>query len=225
VNDVFNRPTNKTISGLSRPFVFVFAGNYTTQSWISNRALNWAVKDWTIGALLRYQSGQPIRVPNANSLIMRQLGRSATAFTFANRVPGQPLFLKDLNNRGSYDPTRDFVLNPAAWTEPAPGEFGTSAPYYNDYRYQRRPQENMSIGRSFRFREGRLVFMVRAEFTNIFNRTWYPDPVSNTYTAQQLRNSTGATTGGFGWVNVLGTLPLSQGLAPRQGTLVGRFTF
>jgi hypothetical protein len=67
--------------------------------------------------------------------------------------------------------------------------------------------------------------VIRAEFTNIFNRTWYPDPVPTSYTAQQLRNSTGATTGGFGWINVLGALPLSQGLAPRQGTLVGRFAF
>src|SRR5262249_49139867 len=63
VNDAFNRPTNKYISGLSRPFVFTFASNYTTQPWFSKKAVNWAVKDWMVSVILRYSSGQPIRVP------------------------------------------------------------------------------------------------------------------------------------------------------------------
>ena len=49
------------------------------------------------------------------------------------------------------DPTKELVLNPAAWTNPPDGQFGTGAPYYNDYRYQRRPSESMSLGRVFRF--------------------------------------------------------------------------
>src|SRR5205823_293750 len=104
------------------------------------------------------------------------LFRSASATTLANRVPGQPLFLHDLNCH-CFDPNTTFVLNPKAWTDPLPGQFGTSAAYYNDYRYARRPEEDMSLGRTFRIREG-VRFQFRAEFTNVFNRTFLNNPDS-----------------------------------------------
>jgi hypothetical protein len=65
------------------------------------------------------------------------------------RLPGR----RNFRWEPKIDPTKDLVLNPAAWTNPADGQFGTGAPYYNDYRYQRRPSESMSIGRVFRFGE------------------------------------------------------------------------
>jgi hypothetical protein len=52
-----------------------------------------------------------------------------------NRVEGQPLFLKDPNCH-CINPRKDFVLNPAAWADPAPGQFGVSDPFYDDYRRQ-----------------------------------------------------------------------------------------
>ena len=45
-----------------------------------------------------------------------------------NRVPGQPLFLKDPNCH-CIDPNKEFVLNPAAWSEAAGGQFGGAAPF------------------------------------------------------------------------------------------------
>jgi hypothetical protein len=80
-----------------------------------------------------------------------------------------PLFLQN-PNCNCFDPKTTFVLNPAAWVNPPAGHYGTSAGYYSDYRYQRRPVENVSIGRIFPFREGRMSLRIRAEFTNIFNR-------------------------------------------------------
>ena len=67
VNDIFNRNTNKTISGFSRPQVSVLAINYTIPAFKGNRWLSYAARDWTFGTVLQYASGLPIRVPNSTS--------------------------------------------------------------------------------------------------------------------------------------------------------------
>jgi len=145
------------------------------------------------------------------------------------------LFLQDLNSN-SFDRNNEFVLNKAAWSDPAPGQFGTSAAYYNDYRFQRRPDESISFGRLFRIRE-RMSLQIRAEFSNAFNRLRYQDPVNGaaagqTFTTTQVRETSatskrfGLPSGGFGWINtaVTSTSPNLIG-GPRSGTLVARFTF
>src|SRR6185437_5154654 len=104
----------------------------------------------------------------------------------ANRVPGVPLFLKDLNSH--LDPRTDFVLNPAAWTDPAPGQWGVSAPFYSDYRYQRRPSEAMNFGRNFRVGE-RLNFQARVEFTNVLNRAQAVNPTATNAKATQVTSA------------------------------------
>ena len=101
---------------------------------------------------------------------------------------------------------------------------------------QRRPVESMSIARTFRFKE-RATLMLRAEFTNIFNRTGinvpsFTAPLS-TPTTDRL---TGMTTGGFGYISPAAvggsnTNPAAAGTAtfatppPRQGTIVARIQF
>ena len=135
-----------------------------------------------------------------------------------NRVPDQPLYSKDLNCH-CIDPYRDFVLNAAAWTNPAPGTWGAAAPYYSDFRYERRPTEQMSLGRVFRLKE-RMSFQVRAEFFNIFNRTYLANPSLTAPTQTQARNGAGQPTSGWGYIN-----PTSLYSQPRNGQLVARFTF
>jgi hypothetical protein len=127
---------------------------------------------WTLGGILSYGSGQPIQSPGSNN----SLGSVLFQNTFQNRVPGVPLYLKDLNCH-CFDPNKDFVLNPAAWSDPAPGTWGTAAAYYSDYRSQRKPTENFNVGRTFRIREA-MSFSVRAEFVNVFNRTVLPAPTT-----------------------------------------------
>jgi hypothetical protein len=128
------------------------------------------------------------------------------------------LFLKNLNCH-CIDPNKDFVLNPAAWSDPAPGQFGTAAAYYNDYRQQRRPSETMSLGRLFRIREA-MSFEVRGEFFNIFNRSEFNSPDSTNALAPPVVNSAGVPTSGFGRVN-----PASVFAPPRSGQIVARFQF
>jgi hypothetical protein len=221
-NDVFNRQSNKYLSRYDQPYLFNISLNYTTPGVKFNKILSFAVRDWTYGAFLQYSSGTPIPVPSANSSLNNYLFQGSS---FANRVPGQPLTTVDLNCH-CYDPNATFVLNPKAWVDPAPGQFGSSAGYYSDYRTQRRPIENMNLGRTFRVKE-RMTFNIRMELTNVFNRAFWSDPTASNANAAQTRLANGNTSAGFG--KILTTTPTAFGsvanLLPRQGVVVGRFTF
>jgi hypothetical protein len=222
LNDVFDRNGNKNLSPFDQPFIFNVALNYTLPTLRTNKVISWAVRDWTIGAFVTYASGLPILAPaaqnNLNSLLLRNSGG---ALSYANRVPDQPLFTQDLNCH-CYDPNKEFVLNPNAWSEPAAGQFGTGAAYYSDYRAARIPQENLAFGRTFKIGEGGVNFNVRAEFTNIFNRTIIPVPTSTNARATQTRDVAGVPSAGFGRIN---TASAPGTPTSRQGMIVGRFTF
>jgi len=217
MNDIFNRRNQKTFSSGDQPHMFVLGFNYELPKLGANPWVHRIVQGWTVGGILRYTSGYPIRVPGSNNALSSLLMRG----TFANRVPGEPLFLKDLNSK-SFDPNKDFVLNPKAWSDPAQGEWGVSAVYYGDYRTQRRPSEQLSLGRIFRIRE-RVHVSIRAEFFNIFNRTYMVDPDSTNFQATQRVDANGKVISGFGRINTGATT--TQDFMPRSGQLVGRFTF
>ncbi|MEO8096054.1 MAG: TonB-dependent receptor [Acidobacteriota bacterium] len=228
VNDVFNRDTNKQFSSFSRPNWHVLAVGYTLPKWGVNRWLNQLAADWTVTGAFGYGSGQPILIP-LTAQATSNLGSALLRGTRAERVPGVPLFLQDLNCH-CFDPGQVQVLNPAAWKDPVAGTFSPSAAYYNDYRYRRRPQESMSVGRIFRFGE-RAHLLVRAEFNNVFNRTQYPNPISSGYSTAVSRTTASIADGGatvtvnntgFG---VIATQPLSAVIGERTGLLVGRLTF
>ncbi len=189
--------------------------------------MRYVLSDWQVGALATYASGTPILVPASANLLNTDTFQTAS---YLDRVPGVPLFLKDLNCH-CFDPTKTLVLNAAAWTDPAPGTFGTSAAYYSDYRSERHPVENFSAGRTFQIRE-QMSLSIRAEFINIFNRTVLPAPSSTTpltpptcfvsgYTGPTGACQPGATiASGFGFIqtsNIPGT--------PRQGQIAARFRF
>jgi hypothetical protein len=212
--NVFNRAANKTFSRNDQPNIFVLAFNYQTPTWGRNTWTRRIVSGWTVGGILRYASGTPIQAPIANN----NLNSVYFTGTFANRVPGQPLFLKDLNC-GCIDPNKDFVLNPKAWVDPGPGQFTASNAYYNDYRFARRPDEELSFGRVFHIRES-MSFQIRAEFFNVFNRTYLVNPDSGNAGATQALNRDGSVSSGFGRIST-GSLYNS----PRSGQIVARFQF
>jgi hypothetical protein len=195
-----------------------------------NKALSWAIRDWKFGAILTYSSGLPIQVPTAPASVTSQYFYQNT---FMNRVEGQPLFAKpvkdssgkvtsytpiDINDRSTYDPYSDFVLNPNAWTNPTAGQYGYSAAYFSDYKLKRNPSERMSLGRIFRFKEG-VTLEVRADFDNIFNRTVLPAPTSGSITTQSW-NAAGMTTSGFGDIGTI-----SGSTTQRSGIIVARLRF
>jgi hypothetical protein len=245
INDVFNYKQNKQLSAFSRPLMLVVAFNYTTPGLhagdgAASRVLSAVVRDWTIGSVLRYQSGELIRVPASNNNLLTQLGRGPSnnpanwggGTTFFNRVPDQPLFLKDPNCR-CIDPTKELVLNPNAWVDAPAGQFSTTAPYLSDYRWQRQPSEAFSVGRIFFVnRERNVKFEVRAEFQNLFNRLFLSSPIAvktGGFTvltganpiAPPAFDNQGRRTGGYGFVNWVN----GAGSQPRSGQIVARMTF
>lgn len=212
-NNVFNRDAQKSLASSSTPHIFATGFTYLTPRWGPNKFVRNVLGNWTVGAILRYASGQLIGAPGARN----DLNSLTFQGTRMNRVPGQPLFLKD-PNCGCIDPTRDLVLNPAAWTDAPPGQFGTGAGFYSEYRWQRQASENMSLGRRFTIKE-KMAFEIRAEFFNVFNRLYLPSPSSGNPTATINRNRASELTSGFGFVNWLGAG------GQRNGQLVARFEF
>jgi hypothetical protein len=139
--------------------------------------------------------------------------------TLENVVPGQPFFSVDPNSH--FDPTKTLVLNPKAFSDVGPGQFGGAAPYYASNRWQRQPAESLSFGRIFRIKE-RYQLQIRAEFQNVFNRVFFTQPMAqNTGTAAANMNPGGALSAGYGFVNTLN----GAGTMPRTGQLVAKFTF
>ena len=85
---------------------------------------------------------------------------------------------------------------------------------------RRQVQENMSVGRRFSA-VGTSIFEIRAEFFNVFNRTYLVTPSNNNPLATRTFNALGEPTGGFGYVNPTATPPQ----LPRSGQIVARFEF
>jgi hypothetical protein len=233
VNNIFNRSIQKSITGTDIPFLFNTGFNYEVQKYslLRNRYVKNAVAGWTVGGLLLYSAGSPIGVPGSSNNQNSWYGQG----TLENRVAGQPLFIHNPNCH-CYDPTTTFIVNPAAWVNPPLGQWGTSSPFYTDYRSQRRPAESVNVGRAFRIRE-RMRLEVRAEFFNIFNRLELNGPStggpqgSRTCSAPG-KGSVNVAAGSFtcpdGYTSPSGFGAVSYtGLAiqPRNGQLVARFTF
>jgi hypothetical protein len=244
ISDVSNRMLNKQIAGQSRPFVLVTSFRYTTPGFAAAgagmKALAYAVRDWNFAGVLRYQSGEVLRTPASNNQLLVQLARTDNPGGFGggkttwNAVPGVNPLLFDPNCK-CFDPTTQLIQNPAAWTDAPAGTWGTAAPYYNNYRWQRQPAESLSLGRTFGFaRDGRIKVDVRAELFNVFNRLFLAIPNGNPLgvtnnganngpnaAAPTVRNAQGALVSGYGFINTFNGF----GSQPRTGQIVARFSF
>jgi hypothetical protein len=255
VKDPFNREQNKQINQLVPPLKTVISGVYTTpglrneDGWL--KVMSLAVKDWQIGAVLQYQSGDLLTVPNSTNQLIQQLRINPPAgagFNPWNYIDGSPFFRPGFDPNGSFDPR---AYNPAtptdpnvasvlagglqangscavavcAWSDPAAGQWGVTAPYLEGFRWRRAPNEAFNIGRNFRFgEENRYVLNIRAEFRNVMNRMFYNAPsTANPLQAVGTTTQRGQIipTSGYGVVNTLN----GAGSNPRQGTLVVRLTF
>src|ERR1700722_8454727 len=212
----------KTYENIDQPQMLNFYFNYEVPrfSFAQNGWRRLLFSGWTTDGIFHYQSGFPIQTPNSTSTLA-----SVTFATgvWANRVPGQPLFLHGLNNHG-VNPRTTFFLNPAAWANPAPGTYANSKPFYGDYRGPRYPSEQLGFGKVVPLKEG-LTFSLRCDFFNVFNRWAYPN-LSNTSNPFQTAQygSDGSISNGFGFFGN-GISGAGGNFAPRSGEFVARIQF
>jgi outer membrane receptor protein involved in Fe transport len=231
--DVQNVALAKSVDSLDQPFVTRVGFTYTLPKW-GPKAISYAVSNWFLNGFAYYASGLPLAAPTANttgypsnlaSALISNLTFQATPNEV--RVPGQPLYLDKLNCH-CFDPNTTIVLNPAAWADPAPGQYG-GAYYYDDFRAERRPVENVAAGRHFQIRE-RVGLNVRAEFQNIFNRVYLNNPsLLSPQTAPVCKlpsGANGACSAGEQVVSGFGSFNTSSlAYQPRTGQLVAQFVF
>jgi hypothetical protein len=258
LNDPYNIPTDKQLSGFDQPQVLVISFTYTTpkaEGFFGDKpigkAASWLERDWTIGGVLKYASGQLIQSSPSDITLWNTMGIGGTPLNgvsnfggnepLANYVPGQSCLA--VNPNSHFDPTKVVALNANAWSQQTTETFGDAAPYYNNCRWQRQPAESLSLGRTFHIKE-RVTLQIQAQFFNVFNRVFFPTPAiagpTNVTSATAATYSNpfpgspnpgfgqnAALNGGFGFVNTLngGTATNGIGPAPRSGQLVARFTF
>jgi len=203
---------------------------------VALRVLSQVVRDWQLGAVLRYQSGAILQTPTSNNGLFNVLQRTNFFYALAtpvNRNPGVPLFATMPDgghdpNCKCFDPNKQLLINPAAYANPASGQFGSSSPFFNDYRWMRQPSEAMSFARNFKMgKEGKYNLQIRAEFQNVLNRRFYGAPSGGSIATATTFNTTpgsalfGSVSGGLGYVNAVNGF----GSTPRSGQMVARFTF
>jgi hypothetical protein len=238
--DFFNSQGSSWVLQNIPPLALTFNVTYTVPTFsVLPKYVNVVTKDWQFGFFAQYQSGQFLLPPVSNVNAVFLASQDV-------RVPGQPLYLKDVNDIHNYNPYTDIILNPNAWA-PCPtnsvcgGAYTsalgtqTSLRLYSDFRGPRQPRENGNIGRHFRFgKEGKYDLYIRGEFVNVFNRTIMPNPSTLNPQTAPSRTAGGGTilTSGFGVINAYnapGTYPAPTAgavtLLGRTGTLIAKFSF
>ncbi len=127
---------------------------------------------WLVGAILTYQSGDPIGAVGAQNYYP---GWSGVWTNVAPNASFKNTFKKiDLINPA--DPSSLFV-NPAIFSNPANGELGNSPVAYNNWHSWGYNDEDASLLKRFGFgAQERFGLTLRAEFFNVLNRHYWASP-------------------------------------------------
>ncbi|MEO8099892.1 MAG: TonB-dependent receptor [Acidobacteriota bacterium] len=258
--DIFNRANGKDISNNDVPHQIRMTAEYQVPNLsksgnkiLGNPVVSYVLGNWGVGWFVQYQSAPALGRPATNGAL--------PISNFFGRGPGSAQLNKDpttgelMNpysvdwtdysgthhtdpidiNCHCFDPTKNILLNPLAWSNVPDGQWAAQQNTIRSYRGIRAPQENLNISRNFRIKE-KVVIHIRAEFQNVMNRTRL---LTNAATPGNAINTSGfatkpvvVTTGqykglyssGFGVLNPFtATTPGTP--QARTGTLIARITF
>jgi hypothetical protein len=154
-----------------QPNLFAFSVNYELPYGRASQAgiMRKIAGGWSLSAVATYGSGYPLPIWTVNT--------NSIAFTGGLRpnLTGQPI--RAATGPGGFDPNRDYYLNPAAFSRPAPLTFG-NAPAYVSVRQPTLINESFGVFKQIRIVE-RAALQFRTEMTNPLNRVVFGAPTTD----------------------------------------------
>jgi hypothetical protein len=249
--DPFNRELGKNLSISDLPHQFRAGAQYevprihSALPVLKNSVVAYALSGWGMGWALSYQSAPLVGLPASQGAtpISQFLGYGpGNAQLKTDPTTGQPMNPWSVDwtdyagvhhtdpldiNCHCFDPTKNVVLNPAAWQNVPDGQFAAYQSSIRSFRGFRYPGENANFSRNFRFKE-RVSLNIRVEFTNVFNRTQMLQPTiagpGVNFNSPPVKFTSGPNIGlyssGFGTIN-----PTAGIGGFRTGVLVARLQF
>ena len=177
--DPYNRKAEKSYSINDYPHNLVIHYGYELPLGPGKRfattggAIGKIVGGWKIAGIQQYQSGAPstVNLYDFTSTLNRLWPYEGSNIYAArpNMVPGvNPKSAAVLS--GHFDPSKDFLLNPAAFSIPDTFTFGNASRNLGNARHFAYLDEDVSIIKRTNVNE-RVSVEFRADFLNVFNRT------------------------------------------------------
>jgi hypothetical protein len=142
----------------------------------ASKTLNALVGGWNLAGIFRYQSGLPLTIYSSNYYYP-----DWSAFIYPNVASNANLsriFNDSKFSAANQAAPANRYFDPSAFSNPQWGEFGNSLPRRSALRGFGTLNENVSILKNFTVRE-KYRLQLRAEFTNLFNRHAFDNPVTN----------------------------------------------
>ena len=183
---IYNRKLDYSVSQLSSPQTLRITWIYDLPfgpeaRWLKGGPLSYILGGWTVSAIQQYRSGAPLSISNSAGPTTRALFNQS--FYVDTLLPRDQQIIgtkPDDPNQASGSP----YLNPAAWgvvpmtSQQVPTRLGTGTRIQPDLRGFARGGESFSLIKRTRFPFINEVanFELRADITNIFNRTWLNNP-------------------------------------------------
>jgi hypothetical protein len=183
---IYNRKLDYSVTALSIPNAFRLTWIYDLPfgpqgRWLKGGHLSRVLGGWTVSAIQFYQSGKPLSI--VNSAGPDTLALNNSGFYVDTLLPRD----RQIIGPKPDDPDRNAgsrYLNPEAWGPVPVTEHNVALRLGNGVRYQPNLRGFPSDGEQFSvmkrtrvplLREG-ISFEIRADITNLFNRTWISDP-------------------------------------------------
>jgi hypothetical protein len=164
--NVYAKLTDKVVASRDTPQILVLSyvydlpfGRGKAMGNGMHPVLNTILGNWSISAVHRYQSGNPIGVGCGQNLF----GAGSARCSY---VPGQPLRNPDWNPR---DPNSKYI-NPAAFIQPANMVYGTVAARIAQLRTPNQLNEDVAMSKTFYLGKENTSLEFRASAFNIANR-------------------------------------------------------
>jgi hypothetical protein len=165
----------------------------------ANRVVNAMVANWEVSAILNYSSGAPLSAPASRRTPVGWNGGTVVA-DFNTPADGfNKVFNPDTFNPWNANDPGNRFFNPAAFSDSATQQLGTSPSIFPTVRMLWGWNEDVSILKRFSITE-RVRLQLRMEFLNALNRHSFAGPdtnLNNSYFGN-IRTASGSRNGQFG---------------------------